>query len=191
MKDDIPIRLVKRKLGCANRVFEVFLDHIEGPGGETVLDFVVLSPREKSENHVTGVAILPILDGNLGLLQIYRHPVRGYTREVPRGFVDAGEKAIISALRELEEETGLQCDPQDVIDLGTLLPDPGIMAARTHLFAATRCHRTGPYTANELGHKELRFFTPDEFAEMAHKGEIEDAQTLVVYYRYVQSNKQG
>ena len=70
LKDDIPIRLVKRKLGCANRVFEVFLDHIEGPGGETVLDFVVLSPREKSENHVTGVAILPILDGNLGLLQI-------------------------------------------------------------------------------------------------------------------------
>lgn len=184
MTDDAPVRLIKRKLGCANRVIEVFLDDIEGPEGETVSNFVVLSPRQKSENHVTGVAILPILDGNLGLLRIYRHPVSSYIWEVPRGFVDAGEKAITSALRELEEETGLQCGSQDVIDLGTVLPEPGIMAARTRLFAATRCRRTDPYKVNELGHKELRFFSPDELADMAYKGEIEDANTLVVYYRY-------
>jgi ADP-ribose pyrophosphatase len=165
-------------------VIEVFLDDIEGPRGETVTDFVVLSPRQKSENHITGVAVLPVLDGNIGLLRIYRHPVSNYTWEVPRGFVDAGEKAIASALRELEEETGLQCDSSDVIDLGTVLPEPGIMAARTHLFAATQCRRTKPYKANELGHKELRFFSLDELADMMRKFEIEDANTLVVCYRY-------
>ena len=184
MTDDAPVRLIKRKLGCANRVFEVFLDDIEGPGGETVNDFVVLAPRQRAENQVTGVAILPVLDGNLGLLRIYRHPVGIYTWEVPRGFVDAGEKAAASALRELEEETGLQCDPHDVLDLGTVLPEPGILAARTHLFAATRCRRTGPYRANELGHKELRFFSAEELNNMAQQGLIEDATTLVACYRY-------
>lgn len=188
MTDDTPVRLIKRKLGCANRVFEVFLDDIEGPGGETVSDYVVLSPRQQSENHVTGVAILPILDGKLGLLRIYRHPVSGYTWEVPRGFVDAGEKAIASALRELEEETGLQCDAQDVVDLGTVLPEPGIMAARTQLFVATRCRRTGPYKANELGHKEMRFFSAEKFSDMVQRGIIEDANTLVVCYRYLLSH---
>jgi ADP-ribose pyrophosphatase len=184
MTDETPVRLIKRKHGCANRLIEVYLDDIEGPMGEIINDFVVLSPRQKSENNVTGVAILPILDGNLGLLKIYRHPIREYTWEVPRGFVDAGEKVICSALRELEEETGLQCESTDVIDLGTVLPEPGIMAARTHLFAATQCRRMVPYTANELGHKEMRFFSAEEFSDMARRGTIEDANTLVAYYRY-------
>lgn len=186
MTDDVPVRLIRRKLGCANRIIEVFLDDIEEPGGETVNDFVVLSPRQRTENQVTGVAVLPVLDGNLGLLRIYRHPVGIYTWEVPRGFIDAGEKAAASALRELEEETGLQCDARDVLDLGTVLPEPGILAARTHLFAATRCRRTGPYRANELGHKELRFFSAEELNNMAQQGLIEDANTLVVCYRYFQ-----
>ena len=186
MTDDVPIRLIKRKLGCANRLIEVYLDNIAGPSGETVLDFMVVSPRQKSENHVTGVAILPILDGNLGLLQIYRYPVGEYTWEVPRGFVDAGEKALTAALRELEEETGLQCDHQDMIDLGTILPEPGILAARTHLFAASKCRGAKLFKANELGHIALQFFTIDEFAVMARRAEIEEAHTLAVYYRYHQ-----
>lgn len=189
MTDDVPIRLIKRKLGCANRLIEVYLDNIADPSGETVLDFMVVSPRQKSENHVTGVAILPILDGNLGLLQIYRYPVGEYTWEVPRGFVDAGEKALTAALRELEEETGLQCDHQDMIDLGTILPEPGILAARTHLFSASKCHGAKRFRANELGHKALRFFTLGEFAAMAQRAEIEEAHTLAVYYRYLQSPK--
>lgn len=184
MTDDVPVRLIRRRLGCANRVFEVFLDEIEGPGGETVTDFVVLSPRQRAENQVTGVAILPILDGNPGLLRVYRHPVGIHAWEVPRGFVDAGEQAAASALRELEEETGLQCDAGDVLDLGTVLPEPGILAARTRLFAATRCRRTGPYRASEMGHRELRFFSVEELHEMAQQGLIEDATTLVACYRY-------
>lgn len=186
MTDDVPIRLIKRKLGCANRLIEVYLDDIAGQSGEKVLDFMVVSPRQKSENHVTGVAILPILDGNLGLLQVYRYPIGEFTWEVPRGFVDAGENALNAALRELEEETGLQCDHQDMIDLGTVLPEPGILSARTHLFAASKCCGTKLFRGNELGHKALRFFPIVEFAAMAQKAEIEEAHTLAAYYRYHQ-----
>lgn len=187
MTDDAPLRLVKRKLGCANRVIEVFLDDIEGPGGERVNDFIVLSPRQRGENQVTGVAVLPILDEKWGLLRIYRHPVRAHTWEVPRGFVDPGEKAVVSALRELEEEAGLLCDARDVIDLGSVLPEPGILAARTQLFAATRCRRVRTYRPNELGHKELRFLGVDEFNDMSRQGLVEDANTLAVCYRYLLS----
>lgn len=186
MTDDVPIRLIKRKLGCANRLIEVYLDDIGGQSGETVLDFMVVSPRQKSENQVTGVAILPILDWNLGLLQVYRYPIGEFTWEVPRGFVDAGESALTAALRELEEETGLQCDRQDMIDLGTVLPEPGILSARTHLFAASKCSGTKFFRANELGHKALRFFSIVEFSVMAQKAEIEEAHTLAAYYRYHQ-----
>lgn len=184
MTDEAPVRLVRRKPGCANRLMEVFLDDIEEPGGTAVSDYIVLAPRQKTEDLVTGVAILPVLDGKLGLLRIYRHPIRSYSWEVPRGFIDADEQALVSALRELEEETGLQCDPGDVLDLGRVCPEAGIMAARTHLFAASRCRLAAPYAANEIGHKELRFFSADDVRDMARRGEIEDANTLVLCCRY-------
>jgi ADP-ribose pyrophosphatase YjhB (NUDIX family) len=184
MTDDVPIRLIQRELGCANRLIEVFLDDIEEPGRAPISDFVVLAPRQKTQNLVTGVAVLPVLDGNFGLLKIYRHPIRDYTWEAPRGFVEAGEKALTSALRELQEETGLLCESQHVTNLGTVLPEPGIIAGRTHLFAATQCRLTGPFRANEIGHKELRFFSEDELNDMARQGIIEDASTLAACYRY-------
>ncbi len=184
MSDDVPVRLIKRTVGCANRLFEVYLDHIASPSGETVENFMVVSPRHKSEKLVGGVAILPILDGNLGLLQIYRHPVAEYTWEVPRGFIDDGENALTAALRELEEETGLQCADHDMIDLGTVLPDPGILAGRTQVFAASKCHGATGFQLNEMGHVDLQFFSFKEFSVMAQKAEVEDAQTLVACYRY-------
>ncbi len=187
MTDDIPVRLLNRTVGCANRLFEVYLDHIASSSGETVSDFLVVSPRHKTENLVGGVAILPILDGMVGLLQIYRYPVGEYTWEVPRGFIDDGENALTAALRELEEETGLQCAEQDVIDLGTVFPDPGILAGRTHIFAATKCQSATHFQPNELGHMALQCFSIKEISAMTQKAEIEDAQTLAVLYRYHQS----
>jgi len=186
MTDNVPIRLINRKLGCANRLIEVYLDDVAGQSSETVLDYIVVSPRQKSKNYVTGVAILPILDGALGLLQVYRYPVGEYTWEVPRGFIDAGESALTAAIRELEEETGFQCADQDMIDLGTILPEPGILAARTHIFAASKCHGTKRFKSNELGHMALRFFPIKEFSAMAQNAEIEEAHTLAVFYRYHQ-----
>lgn len=191
--DDAPVRLVRRTLGCANRLIEVFLDDIEEPGGTQVSNFMVLAPRQKTGNLVTGVAILPVVDGQFGLLRIYRHPVRDYVWEVPRGFIDAGEQPHISALRELDEETGLKCDLQDVVDLGTVLPEPGIQAGRTHLFVATQCRRAGPFKVNELGHTELRLFSVDEISNMTRRQVIEDANTLSLLYRYhlAKSSYQG
>ncbi len=172
-----------RKLACENSRFEVFFDHIEWTGGQQVKDYLVVAPRSKAADLVTGVSVLPILEGRFGLIRVYRHAIRDYVWEVPRGFIDEGETALTSALRELEEETGLSCREGDMRSLGMIAPEAGTLAGRVRLFAALNCVQTKPFDAGEFGHQELRFFEAAEMAAMAENSEIQDPGTLVAYFK--------
>lgn len=184
MSEKTPVRLLNRRLGCQNSVFQVFLDDIETEDGEVVKEFLVLVPKRQSKFKVTGVAVLPILDGDLALLRIYRHAIGDFVWELPRGFVESGEEDIQSAGRELEEETGLECDPEHIVDLGTMACDPGVITGRTRLFVAKKCRIVRAFQVREMGHMEFRVFGKNEVHNMVLRGEIEDPTTLIAYYRF-------
>lgn len=173
----------ERRLACENSKFEVFFDHIEWADGQHVGDYLVVAPRSRSADLVTGVSVLPILEGKFGLIRVYRHAIRDHVWEVPRGFVDDGESALTSAVRELEEETGLTCRDEDMLSLGLIAPEAGTLAGRVQLFAALHCVRKRPFAPGEFGHQELRFFEPAEIAMMVANSEIQDPGTLVAYFR--------
>jgi len=181
-KDRYALR--QRRLACENTRFEVFLDDVKDTNGEIVRDYLVVAPKIKTGDLISGVAILPIVDGKLGLLRIYRHAIQRHLWEIPRGFVDPGESDRSSALRELEEETGLSCADDDLESLGYLAPEPGILAARVHLFVATRCSTSKPFLAHELGHREFRLFDPTEIIVLMDSTEIEDPCTLVACLKH-------
>ena len=71
--------------------------------------------------------------------------------------MDPGEDNEASIIRELEEETGLNCDKNKLNSLGFIAPDGGSSASRIELFVATECQIKRPYSPNELGHGEMRF----------------------------------
>lgn len=176
--------LHKRRLALENARFFVYTDELRSQGQLLVRDYLVVAPKAIHPNLVTGVAVLPICEEKFGLLQVYRHPLGADLWEVPRGFVDEGESDIVSALRELEEETGLSCDPIKAFSLGVIAPDAGVLAARLHLFVALDCVRTRPYAPTELGHREFRLFEAAEIEEMIRHSVIQDASTLVAYFKY-------
>lgn len=180
-----------RKLSCRNARFDVYLDDIRLASGETIHDYLVVEPRVRTATSVTGVAVLPVVDGRIGLLKIYRHPVQAFSWEIPRGFVDPGESDIASAVRELEEETGLQCVRDDVVSYGLITPEPGILAASVHLFAALRCTVKSVYRANEMGHMEFCLLELQHVASMINSSEIRDPCTLIACFRYLLANKAG
>ena len=173
----------QRKLGCENSRFEIFLDDVVGVNGEIIRNYLVVAPKIKTGDLITGVAVLPIVDGKLGLLHIYRHAIQRPLWEVPRGFVDPGESDRNSALRELEEETGLSCADADLESLGIFAPEPGILAARVHLFVAHRCHAVRPFSGEEFGHKEFRLFSLEQVSALHESGEIQDSSTLIACFR--------
>jgi 8-oxo-dGTP pyrophosphatase MutT (NUDIX family) len=182
-KEKDAYRLRQRRLACENIRFEIFLDDVENPNGEIVHDYLVVAPKIKTGDLITGVAVLPVVDGKLGLLRIYRHAIQRHLWEIPRGFVDPGESDRNSALRELEEETGLLCADVDLESLGVFAPEPGILAARVHLFVAHRCRAVGPFSGEEFGHKEFRLFDPAQLSTLHKTGEIQDSSTLIACFR--------
>lgn len=168
---------------CDNGVFNVYLDHLRDVGGAEVRDYLVVEPKQRTSDLVTGVSVLPFLDGRAGLLRVYRHAVARLMWEVPRGFVDAGESDEESAERELEEETGLGVYVGCLRSLGFIAPEAGLLAARVHIFSAEKCFQKRKYTPDEFGHRGLHWFSLDEIAVMAERSEIEDPSTLVAIYR--------
>lgn len=178
------IKVHAHRLVAENLRFELFFDHIEAPDGQQVENYLVVAPRVKTKQLVTGVSVFPMWEGKVALVRVYRHPLRAYCWELPRGFIDEGEAPAVSAMRELAEETGLTCRPEDLQSLGLYAPEAGTLAARVHLFIAHHCARNREFIADEFGHHALQFFTLDELDTLIKSGEIQEPGTLIAYYRY-------
>lgn len=181
---EAPITLLARKEVFRNAVFTGYADHIRDAAGREVADYLTVAPHHRTVDGVTGIAVLPVLDGRFGLIRVYRHSIEAHGWEVPRGFVDEAETPAAAARRELAEETGLDATAP-LRELGALAPEPGVLAARVRLFAAEQCARRETAPSDELGHGELRFFTRRELMELISSGEVMDPCTLVCCYKYL------
>lgn len=173
-----------RRLAAANSRWRVYYDHLVDDHGNEVLDYLCVEGREPRTDRITGVDVLPVLGDKLLLLRVYRHPLGREFWEVPRGFIDANETAAEAALRELNEETGLRCAPGDLVALGTYAPEPSTMAAFGAQFAAMRCEGTPRRPSDEIGIGAFALLDRRQVAELIAAGEIAQAGTLLLYYRF-------
>jgi ADP-ribose pyrophosphatase len=180
---DFPIEVMGRRTACENAKFFVYFDHVVDRVGGEVLDYLVVSPKNADVNLVTGVAVLPVLDNQIGLIRIYRPAIRDYSWEIPHGFIDEGEVDKSSALRELLEETGLAVESDYFSSLGYITPDAGVLAARVHVFLAEACFASKKIQP-ELGLRDFRFFSFTEFEEMIERSEVQDTFTLAAWCKY-------
>ena len=184
MVSDPVITLKRRSVAFENQRFRVFSDHICDSQGAEVTDYLVVAPHTRREDLITGIGVLPVCDGRVGLVQAFRHALGRVQLEVPRGFVDAGEDPRSAALRELFEETGLQCEASRLIDLGVCAPEASTIAARVALFAATHCRLAGSAPDQELGLGGCKYFTFSDAMQMIREMSIEDVTTALTLHRF-------
>jgi len=106
----------------------------------------------------------------------YRLPAEKDMWELPAGRLDAGEKPIQAAKRELKEETGYAANKWT--KLASYFASPGYVQERMTIFLAEDLTE-GEATPMDDERIEVRWFKRKELAEMIAKGEIEDGKTLI------------
>ncbi|MCM1322308.1 MAG: NUDIX hydrolase [Bacteroides sp.] len=90
------------------------------------------------------VVTVPVIEQNgekfFVIVEQWRHGTNAVSLEFPGGVVDKGEAPEKTAARELLEETGYKAG--NIEFLGSVSPNPAIMANRVHFYAATQLENT-------------------------------------------------
>lgn len=109
----------------------------------------------------------------------YRHATRSWHLEVPRGNGEAGIPGEESAARELTEELGTT--PVELVPLGGMYPDTGLLGAGVELFAA-RIGGVGP-VGTEEGIRRAVTVSCREAEAMVRDGAVTDGFSIAVLAR--------
>jgi ADP-ribose pyrophosphatase len=125
-----------------------------------------------------GSAVMMAVDDKKRVLLVrqYRLPADQYLWELPAGRLDAGEKPLQAAKRELKEETGYAA--RKWTKLASFWVSPGYVQERMTIFLA-RDLTAGEATPMDDERIEARWFKRKELAGMISSGAIEDAKTIV------------
>jgi ADP-ribose pyrophosphatase len=127
--------------------------------------------------HPGSVVIVPCVDrDHVCLIHSYRYAVNRRLLELPAGTREIGEDPMVTAARELEEETGFRC--QRLTALQRFLPAPGILDEEMHLFMAEGL-TPGPPRREPGEDIENRIVSWEDALAMVSRGEIEDGKTLI------------
>jgi ADP-ribose pyrophosphatase len=133
---------------------------------------------------VGGSAVL-ILDseGYFYVNRQYRDTVADYVLEIPRGARKNEDLSFAAcAEREALEETGLP--PTELVELGIVRPDTGVIANEVHLYLAL----VAPFVpVPQVGEsiRAVEKYTLPELQELVLRGEIADGYTLAALLRYM------
>lgn len=157
--DHLIEKTLSKEILYEGKVIDLHIEDVELPNGKT-------SKREIIK-HPGAVAILAITDENkIVMVQQYRKALERVIVEIPAGKLEPGEKPEITALRELEEETGYEC--KTLSHLISFYTSPGFADEIIHL-----------YIARGLTKKEQSAdLDEDEFLDVLEVT-LEDAENLV------------
>ncbi|CFX50640.1 NUDIX hydrolase domain [Syntrophomonas zehnderi OL-4] len=134
------------------------------------------STREVIE-HVPAVAIVALDEkGDIVLVRQFRKPVEEVLLEIPAGLMDAGEEPLISAQRELREETGLTASHWEKIL--SYYSTPGFTNECLHLYLATGLS-PGEVEPDEDEFVEIVSMPLEKAYDLIFKGQIKDGKSII------------
>ncbi|MCL6587214.1 MAG: NUDIX hydrolase [Anoxybacillus sp.] len=167
--DHLIEKTIRQEKIFSGKVIQVYVEDVQLPDGNT-------SKREIVK-HPGAVAILPLTnEGKLVLVRQYRKALERVLVEIPAGKLEKGEEPLVTARRELEEETGYSA--QSMRHLISFYTSPGFADELVHLYVAeglVKLEEAAGLDADEF--VDLLEVTLEEAVAMLEAKEIYDAKT--------------
>jgi ADP-ribose pyrophosphatase len=172
-------RTLSSKTVFKGKVFWVTRDEVVEPGG-------VHATRDVIRHHGS-VIILAVdastnpADPSVLLIRQYRHAAGKILLEIPAGRIEAGEKPLPAARRELIEETGYRARKWS--KLVHYYASPGFLTEDMNILVAEDLI-PGTATPEDDEKIELHMTPLSEALRLIHAGKIEDGKTLIAVMLY-------
>ena len=166
-------RLISSKLSYKGKVFDVYTDTVEEPGG-------TINKRDVIR-HNGSVVILAVDETNpkdpiVILERQYRHAAGQFLIELPAGRIEPGEAPLATAKREMIEETGYRAKKWTL--LTKYFASPGFLGEWMQIYLA-RDIRAGIATPEPDEHIEILRVPLSEALALASANKIHDGKTII------------
>jgi ADP-ribose pyrophosphatase len=167
-------RLISSKLAYKGKVFSVFTDKVEEPGGSINIRDVI--------RHNGSVVILAVdesknpNDPDIIFERQYRHAAGQFLLELPAGRVEPKEATLAAAKRELIEETGYRAKRWTL--LTKYFASPGFLGEWMQIYLA-RDIREGASTPEPDENIEVLRLPLSQALALVAANKIHDGKTLI------------
>ena len=118
-------------------------------------------------------------EGDLLVVEQFRHGIDGPTLEIPGGGCDEGESPAESARRELREETAFVSERW--VALGSCTPNPATQNNRCHTFLALDCDPDGALALDPAEELQVWACSWSEWQARMRRGEVHHALVLAAF----------
>jgi ADP-ribose pyrophosphatase len=185
-KRPIKPRLISSKLAYKGKVFSVFTDKVEEPGGNINIRDVI--------RHNGSVVMLAVdesknpNDPDIIFERQYRHAAGQFLIELPAGRVEPHESALAAAKRELIEETGYRAKRWTL--LTRYFASPGFLAEWMQIYLA-RDIRDGAAAPEPDENIEVFRLTLSQALALVTANKIHDGKTLIGLMLYDAARRAG
>lgn len=167
-----PWKLLSSKMVLDEKWYKVRKDSVEVRPGKILDDYYL-----GLWNDI--VMILAITeDGIVPLVRQYKHGLSQIITELPAGYMEDGEDSLVSAKRELKEETGYESD--DWSKLGYFIKSAGkTVGGNIHLYLAKNAKKTSGQNLDDTEDIEVIEKPFQEVLAMAKSGELQGIDTVL------------
>ncbi|MEH7236943.1 NUDIX hydrolase [Bacillus sp. JJ1562] len=167
--DHLLEKTISREVLFEGKVIDLHIEEVELPNGHT--------SRRELIKHPGAVAVLALTDDKkIVMVKQYRKALEKVIVEIPAGKLEKGEAPEGTAKRELEEETGYDCET--LTPLISFYTSPGFADELVHLFIAKGLKKIeNPAGLDEDEFVDVLEVTLDEALKLIKEKKIFDAKT--------------